>query len=99
MLIHFILADDLNLFSTRYIIQAGVPLPPQRIQISTVRDSLPEDAEGAILLLRFQELELDERDMGQVQLVRNSYLVRINESLGIQEPEGRKYAVDRFHYV
>ena len=77
------------MFSARYLVSAGAPLPPLRIQISTILDSMPEDAEGAVLLLRFQESELDERDMEQVQLVRNSYLIRINESVGVQEPEGR----------
>ena len=86
----FVLADDLNLFSGRYFVQAGAGfLPPVRIQINTILDSVPEDAEGAILLLRFQESELDARDVGQVQLLRNSYLIRINESFGIQEPQGR----------
>lgn len=84
----FILADDLSLFSRTYIIQAGAPLPPQIFSIITTPDSLSEDAEGAILFLEFQELELDERDMGQVQLVRDSYLIRINDSRGIEEPEG-----------
>ena len=89
---YFILfiADDLSMFAMRYIVQAGAPLPPQTIQITTFADSLPEDAEGAILVLSFEESELDERDVGQVQLVRDSYLVRINESVGIQEPEGKE---------
>lgn len=74
-----IIADDLELFSESYIVQAGAPLPPLFIQITTLPDLLPENAEGAVIYLRLSESELDERDKGQVRLLRNTYLLRINQ--------------------
>ena len=75
----YTIGSDFGFFSTRYVVQAGAPLPPQMVQIFTFEDTLPENTEGFIAFLELQESELDARDIGQVELVRSAYLVRINE--------------------
>ena len=43
-------------------------------------DGVGEEVEGLIVLLEVLESELDERDVGQVDLARAAYLVRIYHS-------------------
>ena len=75
-----ILETDFGAFSMRYAVRAGLPLPPQAVEILTLPDSSPEGTEGFIVFVEVQESELDERDVGQVELIRSAYLIRINPS-------------------
>ena len=60
-----------------FSVSAGAPLPPGIFEITANLDNLNEDSEGFIVYLEFNESALDDRDMGQVGLARDAYLVRI----------------------
>ena len=53
---------------------------PRVILLNAYEDGVPEEAEGFVLYVDLLESELNSRDVGQVNLSRNAYLVRINES-------------------
>ena len=56
-----------------------VPVPPH-LGILAYIDGLPEETEGLVVYLELDESELDPRDVGQIALERNTYLIRINSS-------------------
>ena len=41
-------------------------------------DGIDEDVEGLIIFLEVMESELDPRDVGQIDLIRSAYLIRIS---------------------
>ena len=53
---------------------------PERTRLSAYEDGIAEDPEGFVLYLDLLESKLDPRDVGLVNISRNAYLVRINES-------------------
>ena len=51
------------------------------VELDAFEDGLSEDVEGFIIYLQLlDEPELDARDVGQVNISRAVYLVRINQS-------------------
>ena len=56
-----------------------VLLPPP-LGIFAYIDGLAEEPEGLVVYLQLEESELDPRDVGQVALERDTYLIRINPS-------------------
>ena len=58
----------------------GSVAPPPRVGVSIHDDGVAEEVEGLVVLLEVVESELDERDVGQVDLIRSTYLGRINPS-------------------
>ena len=69
-------------FSNTYNVHAGVPLPPVFFKVSTSLDGLPENTEGFFIYFDIQEFNLDPRDVNQVSLARDAYLIRIPPGLG-----------------
>ena len=57
----------------------GLPYP-EGIHLSAYEDGVAEESEGFVLYLDLVESELDPRDVGLVNISRNTYLIRINES-------------------
>ena len=57
-----------------------VPELFQPFLLSIYEDGLKEDTEGLILFVDVPESLLDPRDVGQIDLERNVYLVTINDS-------------------
>lgn len=57
--------------------RAGAPVAPIFFDISAVSDSLRENVEGFIVYLEADESTIDVRDVGQIDLVREAYVVRI----------------------
>ena len=75
---------------------AGAPLPPAIFQIIAIPDSLSEDTEGFIVYLELNESALDERDVGQVTLLRDAYLIRILDQAAPILPLGKYYTYTYF---
>ena len=68
--------------------RAGAPVAPVIFGIVARGDSLSEETEGFIVFLEIDEnINLDERDVGMVDLVRDTYLVRIADG-AIPQPLG-----------
>ena len=59
--------------------EVQVALPPP-LDIFAYIDGLAEETEGLVVYLELVESELDARDVGQVELERSTYLIRINPS-------------------
>ena len=59
---------------------AGGSVPQQFFFIETYVDGVRENTEGYVLYLDIIEADLDPRDLGQVNLSRSVYLVRIEPS-------------------
>ena len=59
---------------------AGGFVSPGFFSFEVYEDGVAEEVEGFVLFLEVLESELDERDVGQVDLARAAYLVRINQS-------------------
>ena len=73
----FITAFDVE----NLLIRGQLPIPQQLLyNFIVTEDGVNEDTEGFVLLLEVPESELDERDVGRIDLERSSYLVRINPS-------------------
>ena len=69
--------DDFVNFTTTYSLSVGGPLPPTIFDITAKQDDISENTEGFVVYLKVGESELDERDVGQVDLVRDAYLAQI----------------------
>ena len=69
--------EDFVAFSNTYNVNAGVPLPPVFFKVSTILDDITEYAEGFFIYFDIQEFNLDPRDVNQVSLDRDAYLIRI----------------------
>ena len=77
--------EDFVAFSNTYNVNAGVALPPVFFNVSTILDDITEYAEGFFIYFDIQEFNLDPRDVNQVSLDRDAYLIRIVDiSLGKQ---------------
>lgn len=62
-------------------VYAGGFVAPGYINLYAYEDGLAEEeTEGFLIYLDLLESELDERDVGQVNLSRSVYLVRISQS-------------------
>lgn len=52
----------------------------EELDLRAYEDGEAEESEGFVLYLDLVESELDPRDVGLVNISRNAYLIRINES-------------------
>ena len=65
---------------TPFFVGGFFPIPTLFFGFPVYQDGVDEEIEGFVVFLEVLESELDERDVGQVNLTRPAYLVRINPS-------------------
>ena len=71
---------DYDSINTTLRLEVGGLLFPEIIFLKAYEDGVAEEVEGFVLYLDLVESELDSRDVGFVNISRNAYLIRINES-------------------
>ena len=59
---------------------AGGTFAPVYVNLNAYEDGSAEEVEGFVIVLSLLDTELDSRDVGQVNISRSIYLIRINQS-------------------